>query len=254
MYLKIRTKNHSATPLRRQIQVTTPTVLRLGSTTSNEEIFPYEIQNNQSFIEINTPEACRISSNKILMKQKFIEHEIKTAEYAILSQADDWDKFPAIIKHKFSSKGNGIHYVPNKEAFDAIRQQLGDCENYIIEKYYTYSREYRLHVDKDGYFYTCRKLLRNDAEERWHRHDNNSVWILEENPLFDKPSNWDNIVDECVKAMSSIGLDLCAIDVKVQTNKYETPEFVILETNSAPALGDVGIKKYIEHLTITLNP
>lgn len=141
MYLKIRTKNHSATPLRRQIQVTTPTVLRLGSTTSNEEIFPYEIQNNQSFIEINTPEACRISSNKILMKQKFIEHEIKTAEYAILSQADDWDKFPAIIKHKFSSKGNGIHYVPNKEAFDAIRQQLGDCENYIIEKYYTYFLE-----------------------------------------------------------------------------------------------------------------
>lgn len=80
------------------------------------------------------------------------------------------------------------------------------------------------------------------------------MWILEENPLFDKPSNWDNIVDECVKAMSSIGLDLCAIDVKVQTNKYETPEFIILETNSAPALGDVGIKKYIEHLTITLNP
>lgn len=89
-------------------------------------------------------------------------------------------------------------------------------------------------------------MLRDDAEERWHRHDNNSVWILEENELFDKPSNWDIIVAECVKAMTSVGLDISAIDIKV--SKHAEPKFIILETNSAPSLGLITTEKYISKL------
>jgi hypothetical protein len=102
-------------------------------------------------------------------------------------------------------------------------------------------------------------MLREEAEERWHRHDNNCVWILEENPLFDKPNNWEEIVAECVKALTAVSLDIAAVDIKVQsaTNKQgvlrESPEFIILETNSAPSLGDITANKYVEQLTNMLN-
>ena len=83
-----------------------------------------------------------------------------------------------------------------------------------MKKYYTYTREYRLHITKDGCFYACRKMLKRDAEE--DRHDSNCVWIVEDNPEFNKPDNWNDIVSDCVKAMQSVGLDICAIDIKMQ--------------------------------------
>ena len=117
-------------------------------------------------------------------------------------------------------------------------------EDYIFERFYTYTREYRLHVIKEGCFYTCRKMLKQDAEVRWHRHENNSVWILEDNELFDRPKSWNKIVTECVNALKALNLDVCAFDIKVQSNNHDDPKFIILESNSAPALGEVGIEKY----------
>ena len=85
----------------------------------------------------------------------------------------------------------------------------------------------------------------------------NSVWIVEENPLFEKPSNWDLIVEECVKAMNSLGLDICSVDVKVQSEKNKdrggNPEFIILECNSGSSMGDTTLVKYEEQLRKMLN-
>jgi glutathione synthase/RimK-type ligase-like ATP-grasp enzyme len=69
---------------------------------------------------------------------------------------------------------------------------------------------------------------------------------LEDNPLFCKPNNWDNIVAACINAKNAVGLDIAAIDVKVQSK--DNPNFIILETNSAPALGEIGVNKYKELL------
>ena len=44
------------------------------------------------------------------------------------------------------------------------------------------TREYRLHVTKFGCFYTCRKLVKNDApEDTWQKHDDVCNWVFEEN-------------------------------------------------------------------------
>lgn len=249
-YLKIRSKNHTANGLRRVIRSAHRAVLRLGSTTPLEEIFP-NVRNLADIIEINSVEACKISGNKTLMKQAFDAAGVITAEWGPVSE--DWDKFPAIIKHNHSSKGNGIYYIENAEA---LREWLSshNRENHIIERYYTYNREYRLHVTADGYFYTCRKMLKHDATERWHRHDSNSVWIVEENPQFDRPTNWDVIVEECVKALRAVGLDMAAIDIKVQSAKEgKDPKFIILETNSAPSLGERTTEEYINKLNQMIN-
>ena len=275
MFLKIRTKNHTAQPLKNLIEVNTRTVFRLGSITPTEEIFPRGVALSKPIIEINTAEACHNSGDKILMKKCFDNLKVKSAQWCLVSEIaiktiDDIGfqttndhstqgiEFPAIIKHKNSCKGQGIFYITDEESLNVfIAEHQNSLNNYIIEKYYNYSKEYRLHVTKDGCFYTCRKMLKEDAEERWHRHDMNSVWIVEENPLFEKPSNWDLIVEECVKALNAVGLDIGACDIKVQSEKGHdrggNPEFIVLEINSAPSFGLVTIEKYEEQLRKMLN-
>ena len=267
-FLKIRTKNHTAQPLKNLIEVNGRAVFRLGSITPTEEIFPRGVALNKPIIEINTAESCHNSGDKILMKECFRENGVKSAKWSQLNLTLEedihynpiciWDVFPAIIKHKNSCKGQGIFYINNEdELIQFINNNHHDLRNYIIEVYHNYSKEYRLHVTKDGCFYTCRKMLKEDAEERWHRHDMNSVWIMEENPLFEKPSNWDSIVEECVKALNAVGLDIGACDIKVQSEKGHdrggNPEFIVLEINSAPSFGLVTIERYEEQLRKMLN-
>jgi len=260
-YLKIRTKNHTAQPLKNLIEVNGRAVFRLGSLTPTEEIFPRGVALNRPIIEINTAEACHNSGNKILMKECFDELNIKSAEWDVVEQPDgevtNWEIFPAIIKHKNSAKGEGIYMINSIEEYEDFINDKNRLYDYIIEKYYNYSKEYRLHVTEDGCFYTCRKMLKEDAEERWHRHDMNSVWIVEENPLFEKPSNWAYIEAECVKSLNAVGLDVGACDVKVQSEKGHdrvgNPEFIILEINSAPSFGLTTLIKYEEQLRKMLN-
>lgn len=246
--LYIRSKNHSCRPLASTV-VPCNVIVRFGSTTPTEQI-----TNKRGVLELNTPEACRLSGNKISMKKKFIEAGVKTAEYFTLKERYTplsikryFQQFGTIIaKHKHSSKGNGIYLLENYSDFREFRRGK-DVTQYVFEKYYKYNKEYRLHISKNGCFYTCRKMLKRDAEDRWHRHDSNSVWILEENPSFDKPRNWNQIIADCQKAREALGLDLVAFDVKCETQKPR-PDWIILESNSAPALGEVGIQKYREEI------
>ena len=139
---------------------------------------------------------------------------VTTAEYSSLisykTNGTNYLGFPCIIKHVHSSRGKGIYMINNKEELNAFydKRTNGKLCEYIIEKYYNYTREYRLHVTKDGCFYASRKMLKNNAEERWHRHHTNTVWINEDNPKFDKPNSWDLIVKDCIKAMDAVGLDI----------------------------------------------
>lgn len=252
--LKVRSRNNSCDALR-GMPVPYRTILRLGSTTPTEDITSFK-----RVLEINKPEGCFLSSDKILMKKRFMHGKIKTAEWFMVNKKDvsykrlehylkKWNR-PIIIKHKFSSKGNRIYLIHNIDEFKDVVKSIENfkIQDYVFERYYMYTREYRLHVTKDGCFYACRKMLKQDAEVRWHRHENNSVWILEENELFDRPKSWEKIVDECLNALKSLNLDICAFDVKVQSNEHKDPRFIILESNSAPALGEVGIEKYKEQI------
>lgn len=247
--LHLRSKNHSCAPLRRGTRVVKDTIWRMGSTTPTEQI-----TRRRDVLEINSPEGCRISGNKILMKQAFIRAGLKTAEYFVLDRnfrpsyvKNYFNMFGTIIaKHKHSSKGRGLFLLKNYNDFKNFLND-NNVSDFVFEKYYNFNKEYRLHVTNERCFYTCRKMLKRDAEDRWHRHDSNSVWILEENPAFDKPTNWDDIVADCKKALREMNLNIAAFDVKCQTGT-DTPEWIILESNTAPALGDVGIEKYREEI------
>jgi biotin carboxylase len=134
-FLKIRTKNHTAQPLKNLIEVNTRTVFRLGSITPTEEIFPRGVALNKPIIEINTADACHNSGDKILMKTLFDQDEVKTAEWKLLismiDNVDEWNVYPAIIKHKNSCKGEGIYFINSREELvEFIR--LNRLSDYII--------------------------------------------------------------------------------------------------------------------------
>ena len=248
-------------------------VIRFGSSTELTDVFSV----NKTRVELNTVEAIKNSASKLRMKNCFTEAGVKTADWwklesmaggvnVITPNNPDMNMdlsqlpFPLIGKHIFGSRGRGNSFIKTVEELQAWVKGK-DLSNYIIEKYYNFIREYRLHVSKNGCFYTCRKMLKQDTPEdkKYQRHDDNCVWIIEENPLFDKPTNWDAIIAESVKALKSTGLDFGAIDLRVQSAKDSkgkvrpAPEFIIIEINSAPSMGDITIIKYNEELPKLIN-
>lgn len=218
-------------------------------------------------IELNTVAAIKNSSNKLLMKTCFTNNEVKTADWGIgidlndvlndLANHTEDGKvpYPIISKHIFGSRGTGNKKHDDQESLEAWMEDK-DLSKYIFEKYYSYNREYRLHISKNGCFYTCRKMLQADAPQdvRWYRNDAHCNWILEDNELFDKPVNWDEVIEESVKALKAVGLDIGAVDLRIQSAKNkdgdlrEAPKFIVVEINSAASFGDKTSEKYIEEL------
>lgn len=247
--------SHSA--LRRvAMKLPVATSIRFGSTTTGKRKYG---------VELNKPAGVRISSNKLLMKQKFDEAGVRTTDWYIYQQGNFVRQggakaiipiaelpYPIIAKNLFGSRGRGNYKLDNLQALQTFINGK-DLNNYIFEKYYNYSREYRLHITTRGCFYTCRKMLKEGTPEaeKWHRHDDNCVWILESNPQFNKPSTWNRIVEDCVKALNVIGLDFAAFDVKVQTK--EPNDYIILESNSAPSFGEETLRRYVEEIPNLVN-
>lgn len=234
-------------------------VIRFGSSTESD-----------GRLEINTVEAVKNSASKLLMKQKFTEAGVKTAKwwkYVFRNNQHEFEDqfseenayyntesllYPIVAKSHFGSRGIGNTKFNTKEELEAWLPNK-NLNNYIFEQFVKMTREYRLHITKFGCFYTCRKLVKSDApEDTWQKHDDVCNWVLEENPSFKKPKNWDAIVADCIKAKDALGLDICAFDVGVQGAKdgieRENPEWVIFESCSAPSFGDITGKKYIEIL------
>ena len=251
--LRAETKNIRLLPHR--------SVVRLGSTTD----IPDTVSNGGNRIEINTIQAIKNSASKLLMKQKFIDAGVKTAPWTRdvneLEKLHEGWKYPIVAKSYHGSKGRGNTLIKSQAEFDSWNSRK-QHSNYLFERFLNYFLEYRLHVTEDGCFYACRKALKKDVpeEEKWHRHDDNCVWFLEDNQEFFKPNSWDAIVTDCVNALKAIGADVLSFDVKVQmgTDKEgktrRTQDYILLECNSASSMdngtGNLSVcaQKYIEEI------
>lgn len=226
-------------------------VIRLGSDTELEDT----VENGGNRVEINPVDGINNSKDKLAMKQRFVEAGVNTADWVKLADWNNQFEYPIVVKHRFGSRGTGNTLLHSKEEFAAwIKGKTNN--HYIVERFYTYVREYRLHVTADGCFYTNRKMLKEDApkETSWQRHDDNCIWVLETNEKFDKPACWDTIISDCVKALAAVGLDVGAFDVKVQsarnskTNLRKEVKFIIIEVNSAPSFGLLTAELYVDIL------
>lgn len=112
------------------------------------------------------------------------------------------------------------------------------------ESMMNYAREYRLHMTQEKCFMSWRKLRRADAEQRYFFNSTNCNWVGEDHELFDRPTNWDTVVEDCKKAMRATGLDIGCFDVRIQSSSKAEPKYILVECNSAPALGEAGLEAY----------
>ena len=249
--LRLKHKKIAALPYR--------SVIRFGSSTEVEDT----IAKGGNRIEINTVNAIKISANKLLMKQKFAEAGVRTAnwrQHCPIEGLTDLE-FPIVAKAHYGSKGKGNTLLKTHEEY--LEWTSGkNLSNYIFEKFMNFGHEFRLHVTEDGCFYTCRKALKQDVPEdqKWRRHDDICVWFLETNENFHKPNSWNDIVSDCVKALKAVGADLLSFDVRVQTprdkdgNLRPYQEYILLECNSASSMdngtGEVSVcaQKYIDEI------
>ena len=236
-------------------------VIRFGSTTD----LPDTVSNGGDRIEINSIPSIKISANKLLMKQKFTEVNVKTAQWRQtntkegLQQVVDILEYPIVAKAHYGSKGKGNTLIKSQEELESWTQGK-TLNNYIFERFMNFGYEFRLHVTEEGCFYACRKALKKDVPEdqKWRRHDDICVWFLESNPEFYKPNSWNDIISDCVKALKAIGADILSFDVRVQTptdskgNKRDYQDYILLECNSASSMdngtGEVSVcaQKYID--------
>lgn len=258
----VRSRHPSHRPLRTQLGLLPfKSVVRLGSTWQPP-------QDGRVRIEVNSTTAVQNSANKLKMKRCFDAGNVKTAKWYPASEHTvfmrDGDKvrmyfgetgfltLPVVAKSHTGSRGRGNTLIKTSDEYRAWAAGK-NLNGYIVEQFHNYNKEYRLHVTKDRCFYTNRKMLRQDVPEnkRWIRNDSTCTWIVEDNPQFEKPTNWPTIVQECIKALNAVGLDVGACDVKVQSQKdgrVANPDFFIIEINSAPAFGRITLEKYLTEI------
>lgn len=272
-FVQIRSRHPSHDIIRDTIKLPFRSVARFGSTTRLTD--PHT--KNGTRVECNSVEAVTRSADKREMKTAFTQNNVVTADWYTFvgtsfqqaTAAEDGIVFkpiaqsameyPIVAKARFGSRGTGNTLLKTAAEFTAWKRDK-NMNEYIFEDFLNYNREYRLHVTADGVFYTNRKMLKADTPEdkRWYRNDSNCTWVLEENKDFNKPANWDNIVKESVKALNAVGLDIGAVDVKVQSDKTESgkkrkeAKFFIIEINSAPSYGVRTAQEYAKQIPIVL--
>jgi len=268
--VRLRTRNFTAEALREKLYTTffpKLAVVRLGSLTPVEEITGI-----RDVIEINKPEAIEISRDKKLMKEAFTKVGVKTANWWIynngefsfqttgesISKSINALEYPILSKSRTGQGGSGNTLHRDQKSLQEWMKGK-TLSNYIFEEFYNYAREYRLHVTEDGCFLAWRKMRKSDAKERWYFNNDNCVWIGEDNPLFDKPINWDECIQQSVLALKSSGLNIGAVDLRIQSakdengNKRNTCDLALMEINSAPSLGEKGSEFYYKEIVKLIN-
>lgn len=249
--VRIRTMNSTARPLRQAIFVPFLSVCRLGSRTATDDVFPISGPSGK-VIECNTVEAIENSRDKLRMKECFDRCDIPQADYyagelrseAILRhfRITRDDEFQLVGKSITGFQGKGMVLIQNRRELDEFCRTHTN-RWFFVEKFYNYGREYRIHATRSEGFLSWRKLRRQDATERWFFNSHNCNWVGEQHRLFDKPANWEEIKRVAANAIHSVGLDIGAVDIRIQS-KGDNPQYIVCEVNSAPALGDDGVEHY----------
>lgn len=236
--LRVFSPNTSCAPLR-SIPFNQRVLLRLGSITP--------LVSKYKYLEINTIEGIKISGNKIAMKRAFDKASVIHSEWINSASKSDIRKFLnlhkiLIAKHKHSSKGKNIYYIDNLKSLDYLCDTV-DIKDLVFEKYYFFPDEYRVHIDVNhGCFYACKKVLKPDADVQWHKHADNSVFVLVKKD-HKLPECWENMINDCIKVLKQMKLTIACFDILCSNNNY-----IIVESNTAPSLASYGITYYSNHL------
>jgi len=248
--IKVRSKHESHEALRDQMpSLPFKGVIRLGSTTSTSVV-------GEGFVECNTVEAIKNSACKRRMKTCFEDMGVITADWHNEVGVFGPEDYPIVAKHRLGSRGTGNYLLKTPERAKEWAKEKTNIDDFIFEKYHNFSREYRLYVTQHECYFAIRKLRKGGTEDkyRWRFRNDDTHWVAETNPLFEKPSCWSDIVSQSCLACKATGLDISAVDVKVQQEHGagKKTRFIILETNSAFMLHNKDLAATLKIVPIIL--
>lgn len=229
--IRVLSRHPSHTPLRGE-KCPKSVLFRLGSTTKLDKKYD---------VYINSIEAIKVTSNKLLMKESFEEAQVATPKWTKEASKAELLKFPIVAKHIMGSRGTGNYKLDTKKELAEFLRKKRNIECFIFEEFCSYVYEYRVHVSRLGVFLIWQKLRKKTtSKDRWWIYNNdNCAFISENNPLFVK-INIEKLNAISKKALQSVGLDIGSLDIKMN----KKGEFKVIEINSAPSLGEVGINYY----------
>lgn len=227
-------------------------------------------KNRNQYLTINTIDSIRKSSNKIVTKEIWRENDINCHatfarfksflnpegyfEYSYFCDIFDFPDKPVLIKTANLSRGRGMELIQNAddlgEYFRTFFRKEERTKNKIfIESFFKNTREFRIfcshHIEETttinilnrvetfpkGVFLAYEKVNRSDSENNhWARNHNPNISFT---TSFARPSKWEEMCEQAVKAVKVLGLDFGFIDCLYND---ETQEYCFCESGSNPGI------------------
>lgn len=227
--------------------------------------------------KLNTNWIKSMSGNKIKMKCEFYNNDIISPNFTYLykntsfsgcttkgisigNTFNDEDRikrianaiydrlatFKIIIKRFDSYGGKNIYFTQTKEELiEFLLSHVDDIDKFVFEKWHSFIYEYRVQVLKGEHVCTTMKKSKSNITDSWHKHKRNAVFYKETSPNFIKTEGYNTMIEACEEAAARLGLNFVAFDV---LSNIDGSKYLILESNTKPALGNWTLSKYEEKL------
>jgi glutathione synthase/RimK-type ligase-like ATP-grasp enzyme len=200
----------------------TDVILRWGSTETFNKL--------RGRLELNTLEAVRNASNKLIMMQKLVEANIPTAEILF----NPYNQSQDVIDNYRDD--NGGFFIRGSN--DSIRydDSINPNDKYISKPIVNKRREYRVHVF-NGEVIAIYEKIPNDENVKLFKSYNCHFELknIENCRLTEQDKQ------VCIDAVNKLGLLFGGVDLMRDKNK----KVFVSEVNSAPALNGTNIDRYV---------
>lgn len=205
----------------------------------SEENWPF-VWDEDEVLWVNTPEAVTKASDKLTSLLKMSQSGVSVPEFTTFNdEASQWSSQGKRIFCRTLLKANGGRGIIDIDPYsvDIPRSPL-----YTV--YVRKSSEWRVHILFQKVIFIQRKI-RNPHETpvSWRIRNHANGFIFQQN--YDRTAWKDEIGDEALKAVRSLGLDIGAVDI-VWDNMAKKP--YVLEVNTAPGLEGKTLEAYIKAL------
>lgn len=181
----------------------------------------------------NSRNAVLNATNKFKSLVELERNYIPVPEHS--TDFDDL-KFPMLARQYNHQAGTDIKLcMQRRDCRDAIREGADYFVEYVPTKY-----EYRVHVFDNEAIKVSQKLRRRESGGKaWIRNtENGYVYCNVRNGLSSDQ------IEDCVSAVSVLGLDFGAVDLIVA----DDGEHYVLEVNTAPSLMPTHLEMYAESM------
>lgn len=206
-------------------KLTTDVVLRWGSTEDFSRL--------RSKIELNSLEAVRNASNKLLMMRNLVDAEISTPKVLF----DPSNSTPETL-NEYRDENNGF-YVRGRNSEVRYTETVDRGDLYVSMPIKNKRREYRAHVF-NGEVIAVYEKIPNETDIKLFKSYNCHFSLKD-------MSNCNLTLENqamCIKAVESLGLLFGGVDIIRDKDK----NVFICEVNSAPALNGTNIDRYVSKI------